>query len=98
MLDEVHPASGVGIQAWILPSRDFSPQLPEVAADAEGRFKIDLLPGCRYSVIVQLKGTHIMASIQRDLSVEPGQILDLGELILDGAEFVPIKVEKANKN
>ena len=70
---------------------DFSPLLPEVAADAEGRFKIDLLPGCRYSVIVQLKGTQIMASIQRDLSVEPGQILDLGELILDGSEFVPIK-------
>ena len=66
----------------VLPFGDFGRELRSVATDAEGRFQTTLLPGCKYN-ISGMGGSFQYVELAKELSVEPGQTLDLGTLKLD---------------
>ena len=96
MLDEGHAATGVVLEARVLPSEDFSPSLREVATDLEGTFQLDLLSGCKYNLTI--RGNQFgTSSLAKELTIVPGQILDLGIMMLQGEEFIAVQ-QPTNKN
>ena len=67
------------------------PALISVGADADGRFRAVLIPGCRYSLQAQTNRREMsFLTIERDLTVEPGETKDLGTLQF-GKNGKPIK-------
>ena len=76
------PITGMAIRPDVLPSGDFSKQLPNVATDSEGRFHVTLLPGCKYSFGGEGGGFRFV-TVARELSIEPGETKDLGTLTID---------------
>jgi beta-lactamase regulating signal transducer with metallopeptidase domain/protocatechuate 3,4-dioxygenase beta subunit/5-hydroxyisourate hydrolase-like protein (transthyretin family) len=81
-LDDTTPASGLTVEPRILPGGDFSKQLATVATDAQGRFEAELLVGCEYNLFVQGGGLDVYALAADQLSVQPGESRDLGDLVL----------------
>jgi hypothetical protein len=73
------PVSGLPVDPWVLPRGDFSMRLPNVTTDAEGKFKITLLPGCSYGLSGQGAGFRFV-SFADEVSVEPAETKDLGTL------------------
>jgi beta-lactamase regulating signal transducer with metallopeptidase domain len=91
LLDEDgEPLSGAKIEASGVPFA-FATRLDAVGADADGRFRAVLIPGCRYSLQAQTNRREMsFLWIERDLTVEPGATKDLGTLKF-GKNGKPIK-------
>ncbi|MCA9052932.1 MAG: hypothetical protein KDA75_03800 [Planctomycetaceae bacterium] len=89
LLDDETPATGLTLRPDLLPGGDFVLHLPAVATDAEGRFEVDLIPGCNYSVLAEGKGLDAFAMVVKDLAITAGEDRNLGELILAKREFRP---------
>ncbi len=71
----------------------FATRLDPVGADADGRFRVVLIPGCRYSLQGELHRREMFyLTIDRDLAIEPGETKDLGTLKF-GKNGKPIKSE-----
>jgi len=97
LTDEGKPLSGLMIEPRILPSGDFSPSLPNVATDIDGRFQCTLLPGCSYQFYVEVHGLNDVAFFPDELTIEPGKNIDLGTLKLTSdRKFVSDAAEPAN--
>jgi 5-hydroxyisourate hydrolase-like protein (transthyretin family) len=82
LLDDGTPFSGLAVEPRVLPFGDFGRRLESVATDAEGRFQTTLLPGCKYN-LSGMGGSFQYVELAKELSVEPGQTLDLGTLKLN---------------
>ena len=96
LLDEEQAATGVVVQARVLPNEDFSLSLPEVITDNEGRFQLDLIPGCKY--YLDVRGNQIrVSSLAKELAIVAGQQIDMGTLVLKGDSFVAVQ-EPAKKD
>ena len=91
MLDEDgEPLSGAKIEASGVPFA-YATRLDSVGADADGRFRAVLIPGCRYSLKARTNRREMsFLWIERDLTVEPGATKDLGTLKF-GKNGKPIK-------
>jgi hypothetical protein len=91
LLDEDgKPLSGATIEASGVPFA-YATRLDSVGADADGRFRAVLIPGCRYSLQAQTNRREMsFLWIERDLTVEPGETKDLGTLQF-GKNGKPIK-------
>ena len=91
LLDEDgEPLSGAEIEASGVPFA-YATRLDSVGADADGRFRVVLIPGCRYSLQAQTNRREMsFLWIERDLTVEPGETKDLGTLKF-GKNGKPIK-------
>jgi protocatechuate 3,4-dioxygenase beta subunit/5-hydroxyisourate hydrolase-like protein (transthyretin family) len=76
------PVSGMSLRTDVLPTGDFSPQLPPVATDAEGRFQVTLLPGCKYQLIGNGGGFQYV-EVAKDVAIKPGVTKDLGTVVVD---------------
>ncbi|MEF3034491.1 carboxypeptidase-like regulatory domain-containing protein, partial [Pseudomonas aeruginosa] len=59
--DDGSPLSGMAIKPHILPHAEFLLTLRTVATDAEGRFTVDLLPGCQYDLTGEGGGLQFIA-------------------------------------
>src|SRR6202034_977255 len=70
--------NGVGVQGSLdgmpRPGGDFWPQLPPVASEPDGKFKVAVPPGCPYALLVNVRGFR--TDITRDLIVESGKTID----------------------
>ncbi len=54
------PVSGATIATYPEPGGDFSPGLPQVASDKEGRFALPNVPiGCSYSLVVESRAANV---------------------------------------
>ena len=61
----------------------YATRLDSVGADADGRFRAVLIPGCRYSFKAQPQLREMAyLTIERDLAIEPGETKDLGTIDL----------------
>lgn len=81
--EEGEPLSGAEIEASGVPFA-FATRLEAVGADADGRFRAVLIPGCRYSLGGRPHRREINDfTIERDLAIEPGETRDLGTLKFD---------------
>jgi hypothetical protein len=76
------PATGTEVEILVLPTGDFSKRLFGATTDIQGRFECTLLPGAAYSLLAQGAGIEIVAEVARDVSIEPGQLKDLGDVTL----------------
>ena len=74
------PIRGVALRFDIAHDRDYGRQLERIPTDAEGRFTRDDVPtGLPYSILAE--GADIrFAVIAEELSVEAGEIIDLGTI------------------
>ena len=81
LLDEDgEPLSGARIEASGVPFA-FATRLDAVGADADGRFRVVLIPGCRYSLEARTNRREMFwLTIDRDLAIEPGETRDLGTI------------------
>ncbi len=81
LLDEDgEPLSGADIEASGVPFA-YATRLDAVGADADGRFRAVLIPGCRYSL--QGRPNHRESYdfwIDRELTLEPGETKDFGTM------------------
>lgn len=75
------PANGANVEALVLPTRDFGNSLPPVMTDAQGRFEYTLLPSAKYRLKIEGGKTKV-DFIEGDLSVNPNQVKDLGDVTL----------------
>ena len=93
LLDEDgEPLSGATIEASGVPFA-YATRLDSVGADADGRFRAVLIPGCRYSLQGEPHRREMsFLTIERDLAIEPGETKDLGTLQF-GKNGKPIKSE-----
>jgi hypothetical protein len=82
VLDDGSPMSGLNIDPRVLPDGDFSLHIPDVAADAEGRFQTTLHPGGTYR-LTAMGGSFQYIELAKELTIQPGQKLDLGTFKLD---------------
>jgi beta-lactamase regulating signal transducer with metallopeptidase domain len=75
---------GIGVKGSLVgmprPGGDFWPQLPPVASEPDGNFKVAVPPGCPYGVRADVRGFR--TGFTRDLTVEPGKTVDVGEIKL----------------
>ncbi|MDZ4848539.1 MAG: M56 family metallopeptidase [Pirellulaceae bacterium] len=76
------PIPDLTLEPRILPEESSSPILERVKGDEEGRFKIELPSGCKYIIYAFGPGLKRFATFAEELTVKPGQILDLGTLTL----------------
>jgi hypothetical protein len=76
------PATGSVVEIWVLPSGDFSKRLPTATTDVQGRFECTLLPGAAYDLVAQGARIDTIAEVARDVSIERGQVKDLGDVTL----------------
>ncbi len=93
LLDEDgEPLSGTEVEASGVPF-DYATRLDAVGADADGRFRVVLIPGCRYSLQGKPNRREMSyLTIERDLAIEPGETKNLGTLQF-GKNDKPIKRE-----
>jgi hypothetical protein len=78
--EEGEPLSGAAIHAEGVPFA-YATRLDAVGADADGRFRVVLIPGCRYSLEGRPHRREMYDfSIERDLVIEPGETRDLGTM------------------
>jgi hypothetical protein len=84
LLDEDgEPFSGAAVEASGVPFA-YATRLDTVGADAEGRFRAVLIPGCPYSLkAVPHRRGILYVSFESDLAIEPGETKDLGTLQFD---------------
>jgi len=73
--------SGMGLRLDVQPGGDFFRYLPEVSTNAQGRFQVTLLPGCRYTLNGEGGGFQFV-TFAREISIEPGETKDLGTLTI----------------
>ncbi|MCA9127624.1 MAG: hypothetical protein KDB22_11085 [Planctomycetales bacterium] len=98
LTDQGKPMSGIRIIPYFAPQEDSSAGLAPVAVDSQGHFEIALLPGARYRLNSEGKGVKQYAVVEDDLSVEPGQRIDLGTLELTkDRKFVPVLAAQPDK-
>jgi hypothetical protein len=75
---------GIGVQGSLVgmprPTGDFWPQLPPVASEPDGKFKVAVPPGCPYGLRADVRGFR--TDFTRDVTVEPGKTIDVGEVKL----------------
>ncbi len=72
------PVRGAEVDIAPQGEHNWSTALPKVATDDNGRFNNSaVLPGCKYNI--NCKSPNFFSSIARDLTVTPGEIIDLGE-------------------
>lgn len=76
------PVTGMALRLDVLPGGDFFRHLPQVSTDAEGRFRVTLLPGCQYSFNGEGGGFQFVNFV-KELSIEPGEKKDMGTLTVD---------------
>ena len=77
------PVVGAEIKFWLLPQGDFS-RLESTATDADGHFRhLAVLPGASYRLFTDGKreGSH---EIAKEISVEPGETINLGTIDVTG--------------
>ncbi len=67
------PISGMAIEASVLPSVDFGPRLQTLASDAEGKFQMTLIPGCRYFLDRPGRGDFDGVTLADDIAIEAGE-------------------------
>ncbi|MEZ6033172.1 MAG: M56 family metallopeptidase [Planctomycetaceae bacterium] len=82
LTDEGKPLTGISIEPRILPDGDFSESLPGFTTDLQGVFTGTLLPGCQYKLFGAGGALGYGAIVADDLTVAPGQKIDLGTLTL----------------
>jgi beta-lactamase regulating signal transducer with metallopeptidase domain len=82
LMSDGTPCAGIVIQPRILPDKDFSPILPTVCTDLEGRFECNLLPGCHYRLFAEGASLDRYAIVADELEIQPGKPIDLGILEL----------------
>ena len=82
--EDAQPASGMALRPWVFPLDDLGTRLPDLATDADGRFRATLLPGCRYHFTGEGGGFENLV-IVNEVAVEPGETKDLGTLTFDKA-------------
>ena len=71
----------------------YATRLDAVGTDADGRFRVVLIPGSRYSLQGKVHRREMFyLTIDRDLAIEPGETKDLGTLKF-GKNGKPIKSE-----
>jgi beta-lactamase regulating signal transducer with metallopeptidase domain len=78
-----NPVTGATIRPDLLPGGDFSPNLGQVGADADGRFTIKDVPtGCDYGLAIEtteeLKNRRF--TYRDKVAVKPGETTDVGEI------------------
>jgi hypothetical protein len=97
LLDEAgEPLSGTEIVAEGVPFA-YATRLDAVGADADGRFRVVLIPGCRYSLQARPHRRELyFLTFEGDLAIEPGETKDLGTLKF-GKNGEPIKSERADE-
>ncbi len=90
------PVRGVEIRIDVLPSGDFSKDLPKVTTDAEGRFEhTGVLPGADYAVNA-IGDSFGFRTVAKDLSVEPGEMIDLGTVDVTSKDRPkPVRIKAA---
>jgi protocatechuate 3,4-dioxygenase beta subunit len=91
------PVSGMDIEPRILPD-GLSDERPRGAVtNAEGKFEVELLPGCRYALDGR-GGGFDYATLTDELTIEPGETKDLGTLELgaDGKVVKPSTAKSTN--
>jgi beta-lactamase regulating signal transducer with metallopeptidase domain len=78
--EEGVPLGGTHLVAHPYSGRDFWLRLSSVVCNADGTFKYTgLVPGCDYAV--QAEGTQMdLKVIAKRLKVEPGELIDLGDI------------------
>jgi hypothetical protein len=81
LLDEDgEPLSSTEVQASGVPFA-FATRLDAVGTDADGRFRVVLIPSCRYLLQGKPHRREMFdLTIDRDLAIEPGETTDLGTL------------------
>ncbi|HEV3298230.1 MAG TPA: M56 family metallopeptidase [Planctomycetaceae bacterium] len=76
---------GIGVKGSLVgmprPTGDFWPQLPPVASEPDGNFKVAVPPGCPYGLRADVRG--LRTGFTRDLTVEPSKTIDVGEIKLE---------------
>ncbi|MCA9158860.1 MAG: hypothetical protein KDA72_11065 [Planctomycetales bacterium] len=94
------PLPGLSIRATILPGGDFAPVLDrQFITDIDGHFADVLLPGCEYSLGAVGQGLDHYATVVTDLTIEPGQSIELGTLELsDDQKFVSVAKSSAQSD
>jgi hypothetical protein len=76
------PIARARLRADVMPSGDFSENLPPVMSDQEGRFCFDrVLPGADYAILASSPAIGFQ-TVAKKVSVEPGQTVDLGDVKL----------------
>ena len=86
------PLSGAAVEASGVPFA-YATRLDSVGADADGRFRAVLIPGCRYSLKGEPNRREMYGfTIERDLAIEPGETKNLG-ILQFGKNGKPIKSE-----
>jgi beta-lactamase regulating signal transducer with metallopeptidase domain len=77
------PVVGARIRPDLLPGGSFSPRLPDVVTDQDGRFLVPEVPtGCDYALAVETLGEikNRQFAYKEKVSVQPGKTTDAGDI------------------
>lgn len=82
LVSDGEPLPGIRLEPSILPVEDFSPNLEYVTTNKDGRFTMEMPSGCEFHIFTYGPGVDQFASFAEELSVMPGQKMELGTLTL----------------